>query len=475
MNNREDLLAYVKENWKKIPYLCNMPEDGIKEFVEKGITYNTGDPLEHLTISHISGQNGNYDVIASLVLGYDEESQSDDYFLSSQMQFNESGKFGGALYGDDKVNFSIDNNGEVHFRTLPKEKADLLEKIKEDKTVVTHFGDDLDNKSSIYALERFLKRLGVLQSNEHLNVERVPAGQVKEGRINIDTGGHTGNKIDEEKNTIVIDGDPKNGVKSACQSLSKIGVYVPEQICELADTRPARVSALDSRSGLALVRYLSGEQAFELAEDKLLDKTLTDEQLEKYGLIQAHEKQQQVIDVAVDKINKYTAALPNGERIVLSPEQIVGGSSIAYEMGIPYYASTNQHLDKEGNPDGVTFAISCKPGMKLPPQILEYGKQMVEQYRIDEKTSGVFVNPNGELIVAGGPKNPNFKIEGRTPEMMLEELRTVMSSDRDDKFVENIVSIAKRKSELEDKKTQAVELVKAYEKQLPEKDKSFDD
>ena len=88
--------------------------------------------------------------------------------------------------------------------------------------------------------------------------------------------------IDEAKNTIVIDGDPKNGVKSACQSLSKIGIYVPEQICELADTRPARVSALDSRSGLALVRYLSGEQAFELAENELLDKTLTDEQLEKF-------------------------------------------------------------------------------------------------------------------------------------------------------------------------------------------------
>lgn len=475
MNTREDLLAYVKENWKKIPYLCNMPDDGIKEFVEKGITYNTGKPMEHLTISKRSGPNGDYDVIASSVLRYDEESQSDDYFLTSQMDFNELGDFGGSLYGDDSVNFSVDNKGEVHFHTRSKEKADLLEKIKVDKTVVTHFGDDLDNKSSIYAIERFLKRLGVLQPSERLNVERVPAGQVKEGRINIDTGGHSGNKIDEAKNTIVIDGDPKNGVKSACQSLSKIGIYVPEQICELADTRPARVSALDSRSGLALVRYLSGEQAFELAENELLDKTLTDEQLEKYGLMQAHEKQQKVIDAAVEKINKYTAELPNGEKVVLSPEQIVAGSGVAYEMGIPYYASTNQHLDKDGNPDGVTFAISCKPGMKLPAEILEYGKQLVEQYRIDEKTSGVFVNPNGDLIVAGGPKNPNFKIEGHTPETMLEELKTVMSSDRDNKFVENIVSAAKKKVELEDKKAQAVELAKAYEKQLPEHDKSFDD
>ena len=58
---------------------------------------------------------------------------------------------------------------------------------------------------------------------------------------------------------------------------------------------------------------------------------------------------------------------------------------------------------------------------------------------------------------------------------MLEELKTIMSSDRKNKFVENIVSAAKKKVELEDKKAQTVELAKAYEKQLPEQDKSFDD
>ena len=50
-----------------------------------------------------------------------------------------------------------------------------------------------------------------------------------------------------------------------------------------------------------------------------------------------------------------------------------------------------------------------------------------------------------------------------------------MSSDRDNKFVKNIVSAARNKAELEDKKAQTVELAKAYEKQLPEHDKSFDD
>lgn len=434
MNSKEDLIEYVKNNWRKIPYLCNMPEEGINEFIEKGMTYNTGKEMEHLTIERRNTADREFFVIASNVLGLNEY-EEDEYFLTSQMNFKKDGKFGGVIYGDTDISFSINDKGQVEFKNVKKERDEILQHLIKDKTVVTHFGDDLDNKSSTYAIEKFLKTLGVLSKDESLIVERVPAGKIKEGYLNVDTGGHTGNRFDNNTQTIIIDGDPKNGVKSACQSLSQIGVYVPEQICELADAKPIHISALDSRSGLALVRYLSGEQTFKLAEHYLLDKSLTDEQLEKYGLVEAHAKQQQIIDTAVEKINKYSKELPNGEKIVLSPEQITAGSSIAYEMGIPYYASTTQHFDREGKEDGVTFAISCKPGMKLPDEVLEYGNKMVEQYRIDERTSGVFVNPNGQLIVAGGPKNPDFKIEGHTPESMLEELKAVISLNSKTKTV----------------------------------------
>lgn len=297
----------------------------------------------------------------------------------------------------------------------------IRQKLEETKTVVTHFGDDLDNKSSIYALEKWAKEQGILYEDESLQVDRVPAGQIKEGMLNIDTGGHKGNRK-EENDTLIIDGDPENGVKSAAESLSNSGIYVPEQIVELADTMPNKVSALDSRSGLALIRYLTGEQTFKLAEAKLLDKSLTDEQIKEFGLEEAHEKQQAIIDNAVEKIEKYTKELPNGEKIVLAPEQILAGSAIAYEMGIPYYASASNHLDQDKNVDGVTFAITSKPGTKLPEEILEYGKELEEQYRIDENTSGVFVNPNGQMIVAGGFKNPIFKIPGETIEGMLEKI-----------------------------------------------------
>ena len=36
----------------------------------------------------------------------------------------------------------------------------LIKKIKETKTVVTHFGDDLDNRASIHVLEKWAKENG---------------------------------------------------------------------------------------------------------------------------------------------------------------------------------------------------------------------------------------------------------------------------------------------------------------------------
>ena len=294
--------------------------------------------------------------------------------------------------------------------------------LQETKTVVTHFGDDLDNKSAIYALERWARENGIIEENEEVQVQRVPAGKIKEGMLNVDTGGHRGSR-EEDDGTIVIDGDPANGVKSASQALAEMGIYVPLQIQELADTMPNRISALDSRSGLSLVRYLSGEQTFKLAEAGLLDRSLTDHQLAVFGLTEAHGKQQAIVDNAVDKIQKYTVEMPDGQKIVLAPEQILAGSAIAYEMGIQYYASASQHLDQDKKPDGVTFAVTSKPGTKLPEEVLQYGQQLVEQYRTGENTSGVFVNPNGQMVVAGGMKNPEFKIPNMTIEQMLETIK----------------------------------------------------
>lgn len=358
----------------------------------------------------------------------------------------------------------------------------IAKKIKDTGAIVTHFGDDLDNKSAIEAIQKWAEDNDLIKIGYPLEVIRVPAGQVKEGYLNVDTGGHKGSRI-EKDGTTIIDGDLKYGVKSASHGLSKLGIYVPEQILELADVKTNKVSALDSRSGLALVRYLTGEQTFKLAEKNLLDKTLTDEQLEEFGLVEAHQKQQEIIDNALEEIEKYTIELPNGEKLVLAPKQILAGSAIAYEKGINYYASVSNHLDENKNVDGVTFAITSKPGVEIPPEVIEYGKELVERYRIDENSSGVFVSQNNEMIVAGGFKNPKFSIKEETIEGMIEKIKSkftgrdviVKKEDNQDfsmqnleenEFIEDIVNFAKQKTELRDKDSKAKKLLQDYEEAL---------
>ena len=283
-------------------------------------------------------------------------------------------------------------------------------------TIATHFGDDLDNRASIHALENWAKENGIIDENESINVERVPAGQVKEGIVNVDTGGHKGSNYESE--TIVIDGNPEKGVKSAVEEIYRTfgNVYIPTQILECADALPTKTSVLDTRSGMSLQKFASIEKVFEMAEDKALTKVLTDEELEKYGLVEAQKEQQKIVDDAKEKIEKYTKVLSNGEKIVVSPEFIKAGSLVAYETGINYYAS----IDKHKSGEGVTMAINVKPGNKLPDNIKEYGNGIVKQLENEDGTSGAFVHPNGSMFVVGGPKNPDVKLNMTQEEAMSE-------------------------------------------------------
>lgn len=298
----------------------------------------------------------------------------------------------------------------------------MAQSLQKYKKVITHFGDDLDNKSSVYAVERWAREMGILKEDEKVTVERVPAGQTKPQGINLDTGGHKGCNFDEE--TIIVDGGLQD--TSAAMALSKLGIYVPEQIVKMADIPLASVSSLEYRTGLALIRYLDGPNAFKLAEDGKLDKILTDEELEKYGLLEASKKQKAVIDNAVEKIKKYTVELPDGKRAVIAPENILGGSKIAYELGCDYFASV------EGKEEGkCTFAITAKPGTQLPKSIQNLGERLVEQYRREDGTSGVFLNLKKDMLVAGGFKNPDFRVE-TSKENMVELLRDLMQIDDKD-------------------------------------------
>ena len=286
-------------------------------------------------------------------------------------------------------------------------------KLKENPTIATHFGDDLDNKSSIYALESWSKMIGILKEDEKITVDRVPAGKVKEGLLNVDTGGHKGSIYDGE--TIVVDGKPPI-TKSAIEEIQKelkVEEYVkiPEQIVECADALPTKTSIFDTKSGMSLQKFATPENVFKMAQKGLLTRELTKEEMEEFNLTDSYQIQQKTVDEAVEKVDKYTVTLENGQKVVIAPEFIKAGSQVAYEKGCNYYVSTSKHLDSERKEDGCTFSISAKPGVALPENIKSFGSELVEKYKDETGASGVFLHPNGSLLVAGGPKNPDFKVE----------------------------------------------------------------
>ncbi len=269
----------------------------------------------------------------------------------------------------------------------------------EKQGVVTHYGTDLDQ---ILTLEALRRAAGV----EEITVDRAPAGKPVPGRINVDLGDARATEgitvLDD--GTVMID-HHFNGYKNTLEVLVEAGIYVPAQAVEIADTCD-RASALDYRTGIALVRYLTPSQAWELAEEGLLTASLTDEQVARFGLEEAVNKQRQIVETAAAKVKEFA----RGE-VVFATEQILGGAFVAYELGYKVYASVTPHQN-----GGVTFAVNAAPGTKLPESVLAWARSLQEQYG-----SGIFIRPDGGMIVAGGPKNPEFSVP-----VSIEEVRSVV-------------------------------------------------
>jgi len=284
--------------------------------------------------------------------------------------------------------------------------------------VVTHYGTDLDQ---VIALEALRRATGA----KEIKIDRAPAGKPAVGRVNVDVGDARATEgvtvIQEELyncSPSIVDVSPSavvetviidhhfNEFANTCEVLADAGIYVPAQAVEVAD-RCDRASALDYRSGIALVRYLTPQKTWELAEAGLLTATLTNEQVARFGLKEAVEKQKQVMENAIAAVKKFAVS----DDVVFATEQVLGGSFVAYELGYKIFASITAH--KKG---GVSFAINAAPGTKLPRRVLEWANNLRDQYGPD-----VFVRPDGGMIVAGGPKNPDFSVP-----VSVEEIRKVV-------------------------------------------------
>ncbi|UZQ81837.1 hypothetical protein [Thermoanaerobacter sp. RKWS2] len=256
--------------------------------------------------------------------------------------------------------------------------------------IVTHFGDDLDNRFAVEALKRAGFEIPV--------IDRTPAGQPAPKRVNIDVGSPDCIKpiTLKDDDTIIID-HHYSGHKNTLEILQKyLDIYVPEEAVELADS-PAEQNPLEYRTGLSLARYMDNNLLWQLAEEKKLSKELTDEELEKYGLKEAAEEQKRIIDDAVRIIQQNS--FPDKKAVVVN-QFVKAGSQIAYALGYDIYASVQEHQN-----GGITFAVTAKPGTVLPDGIISWAEKLREDYG-----DGVFVKPDRTMVVAGGPKNPNFSV-----------------------------------------------------------------
>lgn len=266
--------------------------------------------------------------------------------------------------------------------------------------VVTHFGPDLDSRMAVEALRR---RFGL----DKITVEYTAAGQPREGRINIDVGDSTCTepiKIDPDTNTVIIDhhfARKPDGTqyRNTLEILRDyLGIYIPNQLIELADQPVERNgNPLEWRTPLSLSRYLSDQQIWEFAEKGLLTQQLTDGQLKEHGIEEAAKKQKQVIDDAVRAVQ---AGVIPGTKFVVVDRFVPAGSMVAYHLGYDVYVSVQEH--EKG---GYTFAATARPGTRLPGSFIEWAEQMREKYG-----SGIFIKPDGTMVVAGGPKNPDFSV-----------------------------------------------------------------
>lgn len=283
-----------------------------------------------------------------------------------------------------------------------REKEHILKELERrlvQEGIVTHFGDDLDNRFAAEALR-------INFHLDELKVDRTPAGQPISGRINIDVGDPTCTDpiTYREDGTIIID-HHFNDHPNTLSILSKVlGIYVPEQAIELADQAGEQVTPLEWRTPISLARHLPVEKLWELAEKRLLTEAMTDEQLRAHGLYEVAQKQKEIIENA--KAAVINGSVP-GTKATIVDTFVPAGSQVAYSLGYDVYVSISQHPK-----GGCTFAATAKPGTALPEGVLALGHKLREEHGND-----IFIRPDGAMIVAGGPKNPDFSLPYSSDEM----------------------------------------------------------
>ena len=351
---------------------------------------------KHISIRNNNQQNREKNMATLTTFKKNEDRQKYYFSIANNMDTF-------SIFSQEKPQPILPNNYTTTFSSEElKMREAIIEKLKKRHRIAIQQGNNLDINASIYAIQKFCVENGIIQNEEELEIIRIGAGMYEPDSINIDTGSLNGIRINELR----INADENWGEKSACAILARLGFYVPPEIVKNSDIIYGN-DILNSRYGLVLARELKGKKLFEFAEktrketgEPLITASLTDEEIEQFGLTEFYRKRTKDIEEAKKNIEENTYNLANGKKIAIIPKFVNYGSFIAYSQGIDYYCSIAEGKDKQG----ITFAITANPNTeegKLPEELIEFGYALRRQYAVGETKSGVWVSQDYNKIIAG--------------------------------------------------------------------------
>ena len=307
-----------------------------------------------------------------------------------------------------------------------KAKQITINKVKRENGIVrTQHGENLDLHAIVATLQYYFDtnepELGI-----KIIREMVDERKDSDKHLTIDAGYLDGGESNNRKTE--INADQRKGERSSVSILAKQGFYVPRMIVKYADAVISDERVLDPFNGCVLAREVPTDKLFEYAEEKdvktkkyLMESSLDEEQLKRYGLYDFAMKRKNDIENAIKLISQNSYCIgQNGtkKKIAVVPQFVYNGSNIAYALGYDVYISITPYKRDSSKS---TFSITLNPNAKnekgqnllIPENIISILNEKISVYNQDEITGNkqkkeIFVLPNKKLASVGGPKFPGL-------------------------------------------------------------------
>lgn len=276
-------------------------------------------------------------------------------------------------------------------------------------------GSNLDISASIYAIKKHMEEYA---EKNHIEIKEIKVNLINSGAektdkdgLYIDAGVLRGVNVpvDNQGNfnenvAGEINANISRGEKSTCGVLKKCGIDIPDKIVEYADIVLTDERILDARYGVNLIRWLKDEKLFEFGKSKrkdgsfLIESSLTEEEIEKFGLTTRYNTNEKDIREAIPLISENIYKFKDRQeekKIAIVTKGISSGAMISYGLDCDYYFSVSDPMNRIGDNDSyekynsiplASFAINANPSKgdgKLPKTILDFCRKLAEERKID--------------------------------------------------------------------------------------------